>query len=89
MVGVEDDLDGGDPRLGGRFPPPPLDGMNLGVSAGCSSSSSSSSWGRTGPPSPAPRLSVNASSSASSNALRGDGVMIGGLGTRALVLKLS
>jgi len=65
---------------GDKFPLPPRDGMNLGVS----SSSESLSAGRPGPPRAAPLLRVNDDSSSSISPssrarVKGDGVMITGL----------
>ena len=86
-----EDLSGGD-GLGGlgaadsvlagaKFPLPPRDGMNLGVS---SSTESVSSDGRPGPPRAAPLFRVKDDSSSSMSPssrarVKGDGVMIGGL----------
>ena len=92
----EDDLSGGDGLgalgtveveldfAGDRFPLPPLEGINLGVS-------SESSVLVDEPLRAAPRLRVNevssSSISSSSRARRGDGVMIGGRATLFRVLR--
>ena len=86
-----EDLEGGEALLGDKFPLPPREGINRGVSADSSDWADWAAWDC--PPRAAPLLRVKADSSSSpstsSISRKGDGVMTGGRGTLFRVLRFS